>query len=157
MDPGPMPTLTASAPASANARAASAVAILPATTSTVGNIFLTSVTRLSTPRECPCAVSITIASTPASTRRSHRSAESPPVPTAAATRSRPSSSLQASGNSVCFWISITVTNPLRLKSSSTSNTFSIRCSCSKRRIVSRLAPSEAVTSRSRGVMTPVTG
>jgi len=40
IDPGPIPTLTASAPASTKSDAASAVAILPATKSMSGYLFL---------------------------------------------------------------------------------------------------------------------
>ena len=50
-----------------------------------------------TPRECPCAVSTTSTSAPAFTRASDRSTVSLAMPTAAPTRNRPSSSLDAVG------------------------------------------------------------
>src|SRR3546814_10150758 len=57
--------------------------------------FLMAATRSITPLECPCAVSTTIRSTPASTSAETRSSVSAPVPTAAPTRRRPASSLHA--------------------------------------------------------------
>ena len=53
IDPGPIPTLTASAPASTRYFAASGVAILPTTTSRVGNRFFTSCNTRTTPFVCP--------------------------------------------------------------------------------------------------------
>ena len=67
MLPGPIPTLTASAPAPISARVASAVATLPATICTLLDRPLRRSTARDTPSEWPCAVSITIMSTPAST------------------------------------------------------------------------------------------
>jgi len=66
IEPGPTPTLTASAPASAKAAAASAVAMLPPTTSISVSRF-SRATISTTARLCPCAVSTTTKSTPAST------------------------------------------------------------------------------------------
>ena len=96
IDPGPIPTLTASAPASMSATVASAVATLPATMSIskFARIFATVSMTL---RACPWAVSTTMTSTPAVTSASIRSRASGPVPTAAATRKRPPSSLVARG------------------------------------------------------------
>ena len=67
--------------------------------------------RLDDAAECPCAVSTTTRSTPASRSAATRSSVSGVVPTAAPTRSRPPSSLQARGNSVAFWKSFTVIMP----------------------------------------------
>jgi len=67
IEPGPIPTFTASAPFSTRNFAASPVAMLPTTTSRLGKAVFTSRNLPITPSECPCAVSITIASTPAST------------------------------------------------------------------------------------------
>ena len=66
-----------------------------------------------TPREWPCAVSRTSTSAPAATSAWARSKASAPTPTAAPTRSRPCGSLVACGNSIRFWMSLTVISPLR--------------------------------------------
>ena len=106
MEPGPIPTFTPSAPASTKNLAASPVAIFPTTTSISGYFAFISFNTPITPLECPCAVSITIASTPASTNASTRVIESAVTPTPAATRSRPNLSLQANGLSLAFVISL---------------------------------------------------
>ena len=111
IEPGPMPTLIASAPASISALAPSAVATLPATTCTAFDSRLMRVTASSTAREWPCAVSTTTRSTPASIRRSVRSKPLSPTVVAAATRSRPCSSLQACGLATAFSMSFTVMSP----------------------------------------------
>ncbi len=157
IEPGPMPTLTASAPASTSAIAASSVTMLPAITCWLGHLALILRTVSITPREWPCAVSTTITSTPASRSAAARSSVSALVPMAAPTRSAPRSSLQARGNSVAFWKSLTVIMPLRSKSSPTTSTFSMRCLCSRPSTSSLGAPSRTVTSRSRGVITADTG
>ena len=72
-----------------------------------------------------------ITSTPASRSAAARSSVSALVPTAAPTRNAPRSSLQARGNSVAFWKSLTVIMPFSAKSSSTTSTFSMRCLCSR--------------------------
>ena len=59
-----------------------------------------------TPLECPCAVSMTTTSTPASTSATDRSKPASPTVEAAATRSRPSSSLAASGFSTACSMSL---------------------------------------------------
>ena len=73
--------------------------------------FATQRTRSITPCEWPCAVSMTSTSTPASTSASMRCSVSPPTPTAAPTRRRSRSSLQAFGLSRAFWMSLTVIRP----------------------------------------------
>ena len=70
IDPGPIPTLTPSAPALTRYFAASGVAMLPTTTSRVGNRFFTCFKTSTTPLVCPWAVSIITASTCASTKAS---------------------------------------------------------------------------------------
>ena len=96
-------------------------------------------------------------STPASTSRATRSSVSGAVPTAAPTRSRPCSSLQARGKSRAFWMSLTVIMPRSRPSPSTTSTFSMRWRCSSCRTSSRGVFSRTVTSFSRGVMTFETG
>ena len=96
-------------------------------------------------------------STPLSRSAAARSSVSAPVPTAAPTRNAPRSSLQARGNSVAFWKSLTVIMPLSSKSSSMTSTFSMRCLCSSISTSSFGALSRTVTSRSRGVITAETG
>ena len=129
IEPGPMPTFTASAPCSTSSLAASPVATLPTTMSTLGNARLASTSFSTTYFECPCAVSITIASAPASTRAFMRSKVSAVTPTPAATRNRPFSSLQAIGLSLALVISLYVISPtMRLLASTTGN-FSILFSC----------------------------
>ena len=97
IEPGPIPTLTALAPASIRALAAAPVAILPAMIVDSGDFALISATVSITPWECPCAVSITIASAPASIRAMALLTPFTPVPVAAATLSLPWSSLQDNG------------------------------------------------------------
>ena len=84
-------------------------------------------------------------STWASTRARARSRYSPEAPTAAATRSLPSSSLQALGYCIIFWMSFTVISPRRLPSSSTTRSFSILCSWRRDFASSRVVPSGTVT------------
>ena len=157
MEPGPMPTLTASAPASTSARAASAVAILPAMTWISAHLALMRFTVSSTPFECPCAVSTTTRSTPASRSAATRSSVSGVVPTAAPTRNRPLPSLQARGNSWAFWKSLTVIMPTSSWAPFTTRSFSIRCLCRSASTSSSGASSRTVTRRSFGVMTVETG
>ena len=111
---GPIPTLMASAPAAVKSAAASAVAILPAMRSVSGYLLLKCSMASSTPRECPCAVSITMTSTPCSISAVVRSSASPPTPTAAPTRKRPRSSLQALGYWIVFSMSLTVIKPFKM-------------------------------------------
>ena len=93
MEPGPIPTLIPSAPALTRNFAAAAVAMFPTITSIFEYCFLICFKTFITPLECPCAVSITIASTPASTNALHLSIESSETPIAAATFNLPKSSL----------------------------------------------------------------
>ena len=79
------------------------------------------------------------------------------VPTAAPTRRLPTSSLQACGNSVAFWKSLTVIMPFSSSSPPTTSTFSMRCLCSSASTSSLGAFSRTVISRSLGVMTEETG
>ena len=150
IDPGPMPTLTPSAPALTRSSAPSRVTILPAITSRSPQRALILATISSTPRECPCEVSTTITSTPASRNAATRSTVSGVVPTAAPTRRRPVESLLARGNSVAFWKSLTVIMPRNSSSPPTTSTFSIRCLCNRRCTSSLGAPSRTVTSRAFG-------
>ena len=96
-------------------------------------------------------------STPASRSAAARSSVSAAVPIAAPTRNAPRSSLQARGNSVAFWKSLTVIMPFSRKSSSITSTFSMRCLCSSPSTSSLGEFSRTVTSRSRGVITDETG
>ena len=125
MDPGPIPTLTPSAPLSTSILAAAPVATLPTTTSTLGNADFTSRSFSMTPLECPWAVSMTMASAPASTSALARSSVSAVTPTPAATLRRPFSSLQAMGLSLALVISLYVIKPTRWFSLSTTGNFSI--------------------------------
>ena len=102
IEPGPIPTFTPSTPAFAKNLAASAVATFPATTSKSGNVFLTSFIIFRTDFVWACAVSITIASTPALYNILHLSRFSPPTPIAAATLNLPNSSLFEDGFKVIF-------------------------------------------------------
>jgi hypothetical protein len=68
MDPLPIPHLTPSAPALIKFKAPSPVAILPATTSVLGNFFFNSLTDSQHISECPLAISTTRTSHPASIR-----------------------------------------------------------------------------------------
>ena len=111
IEPGPMPTLTPSAPCLTRSSAASAVTMLPPITCMSGYFVLILATVSSTPREWPCEVSTTTTSTPASRSAATRSSVSGAVPTAAPTRRLPTLSLQAFGNSVAFWKSLTVIMP----------------------------------------------
>ncbi|MNR21898.1 hypothetical protein D3C85_1388270 [compost metagenome] len=97
IEPGPIPTLTASAPASARNFAAAPVAMLPTITCKSGYLALTSFNLSTTPLVWPWAVSMVITSTPACTSASTRCNVSAVTPTAAPTRKRPRSSLQAAG------------------------------------------------------------
>ena len=127
IEPGPIPTFTASAPALASILAASPVAILPTTMSTSGKCCLASFTFSITERLWPCAVSMTMASTPAATSAAIRSRVSDVTPTPAATRRRPFSSLHAIGLSFAFVMSLYVIKPMRCPCSSTTGSFSILC------------------------------
>ncbi len=111
MLPGPIPTFTASAPQSIRSLAASAVAMLPATTSTSGKLFLSQVSASIIPLECPWALSSTRASTSAATNAEARSCRSWDTPTAAATRKRPRLSLAAWGYSSFLIMSLMVMSP----------------------------------------------
>ena len=112
IEPGPMPTLIASAPASTSAFAASAVATLPATTWTELDSALHPLDRRARRRVLwPCAVSMTMQSQPASISASERAKPASPTVVAAATRSRPSPSLVASGAATDFSMSLTVIRP----------------------------------------------
>ena len=83
IDPGPTPTFTASAPALIRACAPARVATLPPITSVVGENFLILSIASNTARWCPCAVSTTTTSTPASIKAFARANPSSPTPTAA--------------------------------------------------------------------------
>ena len=90
MEPGPIPTLTPSAPASTRALAASPGSHITNHHIQIGKLCFHFFQALNhRPCECPCAVSITIASTPASSRALTLSRMSGVTPTAAATRSLP--------------------------------------------------------------------
>ena len=144
IDPGPTPTLTASAPASIRAFVPSAVATLPAMTWRSGNLdFILSKVSI-TFLECPWAVSMTIRSTPASTRAATLSKASSPVPTAAPTLSLPISSLQAFGYCILFTMSFIVISPFILPSLSTIGSFSILYFWNIAVASSRVMPSSAV-------------
>ena len=126
---------------------AAPVATLPAMMSTWSPWrSLTSFTMSSTPCEWPWEVSITSTSTPASTRAAARSRASAPTPMAAPQRSRPASSWVESGYWVRFLMSFTVMSPQRVPSSSTTGSFSMRCSHSRALASSSVVPGGAVTS-----------
>ena len=143
MLPGPIPTFTASAPAPISARVASAVATLPATTCTAFDNRLIRSTALATPSECPCAVSITTRSTPASINACERSNPASPTVEAAATRNRPISSLHAWGLRTLFSVSFSVKSPVRCPCPSVTSSFSIR-----RCFISAIACARSIGSRS---------
>ncbi len=144
IEPGPMPTLTASTPRAMRSRAPSYVATLPAMSGTSGWRSLMRATAAMTFSLWPWEESRHSTSTLAATRASHRASRSPPAPTAAPTRSRPSESLQAPGYSWAFWMSLTVISPLRVPSSSTTRSFSMRCWWSSALACSRVVPTGAV-------------
>jgi len=156
MEPGPIPTLTASTPRSMRARHPSAVATLPAISCMSGYRSRTARMVLRTSSECPCDVSIQMASAWASTRASNRAKASAPVPTAAAARNRPKSSLHALGNSIFFIMSLMVMRPRSLKSSSTTRSFSILCTLNCSMASSSVVPTGTVT-RFSEVMSSVMG
>ena len=112
----------------------------------------TSVSRLSRPiistmaRLWPWATSQTMTSTPASIRVRARLYASSPKPIAAATRSRPESSLVASGNCSLLVKSLTVIRPRSRPSASTSGSFSILCRRSSSSASGLLTPTGAVIS-----------
>ena len=114
IEPGPIPTLTALTPASTSANAPSAVATLPPIICKSGCLARVSRMRCKTPSECPWEESISNTSTPALTSASTRSSLPAPAPTAAPTRKRPNSSLQALGLRSAFSKSLTVMRPFSL-------------------------------------------
>ena len=101
IEPGPIPTFIPSAPALIRSSQAFAVATFPAITSYFfsgsTHIALTDLTISITPLECPCAVSIIIASIPASIRARALTSSFSPTPMAPATLKRPRESLFAFG------------------------------------------------------------
>ena len=109
-----------------------------------------------TPLVWPWAVSTTTTSTLASTSAAARSRTSGVTPRAAPTRSRPSESLQAFGYLICFWMSLTVMRPFRLKSLSTTRSFSTLWRCRISLACSRVVPTGTVI-RSSLVMSSATG
>ena len=126
IDPGPIPILTQSAPASIRSLVPSPVATLPAMICISGNSLRIILTQLSTFLLCPCAESSTIQSTCFSARAATRSSTFAVIPTAAPQRRRPCASFAASGYLICFSISLMVISPVKLPSSSTSGSFSLR-------------------------------
>ena len=90
--PGPTPTLTMSAPADTRSATPAAVTTLPATTGTAGFSPRTACSAQIIFSWCPCAVSTTSTSAPASTSSLALAATSPLTPMAAPTRSRPEAS-----------------------------------------------------------------
>ena len=83
IEPGPIPTFKISAPSLYNLRAASPVAIFPTQTGVLELIFFILPSIFMTFSLCPCAVSITIRSTPASRIDFALNKSSLAVPTAA--------------------------------------------------------------------------
>ena len=144
IEPGPTPTLTASTPRSTSDRAPSRVATFPAISCTSGKDSRTCAVASNTASAWPCAVSTTSASTPASISAFARVRKSPPAPIAAATRSRPISSLFAPGNCRRLWMSLTVISPFRRCSPSTTGSFSTRCLARIRSASSSVVPCGAV-------------
>ena len=130
--------------------------MFPAITSNSPDRPLIRATISTTPRECPWAVSTTRTSAPAAISASARSRASGPTPTAAPTRRRPCGSFVACGNSIRFWMSLTVISPVSTPFASTTGSFSMRCLCSSRSASSRVVPTEAVT-RPSEVITAETG
>ncbi len=86
-------------------------------------------------------LSMTKTSMPASMRASERAKPSSPTLLAAATRRRPLESLQALGFSTVFSMSFTVRSPTQRPAPSTTNSFSMRRSWSRRLAASRLTGS----------------
>ena len=154
MEPGPTPTLMPSAPASTRAWAPARVATLPPITS-ASEFALICAIMSSTAWACPCAVSTTRKSTPASISACARRLASSPTPTAAPTTSRPAGSLVAEGNFSLLVKSFTVISPRSRPASSTSGSFSTLCWRSSRSASSGATPTGAVT-RGIGVITSAT-
>ena len=145
-----MPTFTPSAPASLRSRAASGVAMFPATTSTVsGSVSLSRRTVSSPLFVWPWAVSITMASTWRSASSWARAMALSPTPTAAAQRSLPNLSLVAFGYAMAFWMSLTVSSPASAPFSSSTGSFSTRCSWRMALASSSVVPRGAVWSGAR--------
>ncbi len=155
IDPAPMPTLTASTPIRIRSSVAAPVATLPATRSTSGNLLRSRLTISSTPTEWPCAVSMTSTSTCAATSASARSIVSLAMPTAAPTRRRPRSSLQAIGYLMAFWMSLTVIRPLSRYSWSTTSSFSTLCVCRMSCAWSSVVPTGTVIRFSRVMISAI--
>ena len=97
MEPEPTPTLTASTPALIRSSVPCAVATFPAISSLFGNAFLIRRTVFSALSLCPCAISTTITSAPASKSASALSIKSPFTPIAAPTSGLPFLSFDAAG------------------------------------------------------------
>ena len=143
-----------SAPASTRACAPARVATLPPITS-MSELALICATMSSTACACPCAVSTTRKSTPASISAWARRLASSPTPIAAPTTSRPAGSLVACGNFSLLVKSFTVISPRSRPASSTSGSFSTLCWRSSRSASSGATPTGAVT-RGIGVITSAT-
>ncbi len=130
------------------------MATFPPITSTL--VFaLIWVTMSSTDWACPCAVSTTRKSTPASISASARRLASSPTPTDPPTTRRPRASLVACGNFSLLVKSFTVIRPRSLPPVSTSGSFSTLCRLSSVSASSPTAPAGAVTS-GIGVITSLT-
>ena len=110
----------------------------------------------STDAEWPCAVSTTSTSTPASTSASARSERVGADADRGADAQAPCSSFVAFGNSIRFWMSLTVISPLSTPSASTTGSFSILWRCRIASASSSVVPTGAVT-RSRDVISAETG
>ena len=145
IEPGPIPTFRESAPASIKSFAASPVAMFPAMMSSSGKASLTIFTHLITLAECPCAESITMASTLALTKASTLSKIFAVTPTPAAHTSLSLASFAESGYLICFSISLIVISPVRLPSASTIGSFSFLAEARIFLASSSVMPSLAVT------------
>ncbi len=123
MDPGPIPTLNASTSRDIRSWAASAVAMFPAMIST-DTSFLIFLIEFITFWLWACAVSTTIRFAPSFSSVTALSISN--GPTAAPTRSCPSSSLEAVGNFCLVAISFAVIRPTTRPLESTRGSFSMR-------------------------------
>ena len=97
IDPGPMPQRMLDAPALIRSSAPSVVATLPPMIGKLGYALRSSATCAMTAAACPCELSTSSTSAPASINAAARCMQSALTPTAAPTRKRPSESLVALG------------------------------------------------------------
>src|SRR6202453_3345785 len=141
--PGPTPTLTMSAPADTRSATPAAVTTLPATTGTAGSRARTACSAQIIFSWCPCAVSTTSTSAPASSSSLARVATSPLTPSATPTRSRPAEST-AGEYRVARSAPVRVMMPTQRPSGSSTGASRCRPSCSSANARSGGVPAASV-------------